>query len=195
MRGPSSPPANRTRTKRSLRALRPTRCSTACHGAACTWCHPTGSRGPDPDPARPKFRPEHSCVVRGAPIRAGMRRAPALTLTLTFVVILAGLTACVPPTDTDAAAKKPAPTTTRPAPTTTAPTTTRPAPTTTAPTTTAPTTTAPPTTTTTRPAPAATRPFSATSPWNTPLGTGTAWRDEPGLRADHWWVNRESYSI
>jgi hypothetical protein len=27
------------------------------------------------------------------------------------------------------------------------------------------------------------------------VGAGVAWRDEPALRADHWWVNHESYSI
>lgn len=47
------------------------------------------------------------------------------------------------------------------------------------------------------PAPSGTAdvPFSAASPWNTPLATGTPWRDEPRLRAEHWWVNYESYSI
>jgi hypothetical protein len=55
------------------------------------------------------------------------------------------------------------------------------------------TTTTPPTTS--APVAPTSRPFSATSPWNTPLAADTTWRDEPALRADHWWVNRESYSI
>jgi hypothetical protein len=38
-------------------------------------------------------------------------------------------------------------------------------------------------------------PFAASSPWNTPIGSTVAWRDEPALRADHWWLNYESYSI
>jgi hypothetical protein len=39
------------------------------------------------------------------------------------------------------------------------------------------------------------RPFSSTSPWNTPIPTDAAWRDEPALRAGHSWVNDEQYSI
>jgi hypothetical protein len=57
------------------------------------------------------------------------------------------------------------------------------------------TTTTTTTTTTVPPATVTGRPFSAASPWNTPLAASTTWRDEPRLRADHWWVNRESYSL
>jgi hypothetical protein len=39
------------------------------------------------------------------------------------------------------------------------------------------------------------RPFAASSPWNTPISAGVAWRDEPALRAGHSWVNVEQYSI
>lgn len=39
------------------------------------------------------------------------------------------------------------------------------------------------------------QPFTATSPWNTTVPANATWRDEPLLRSDHWWVNREQYSM
>jgi hypothetical protein len=84
---------------------------------------------------------------------------------IAFAALVAG---CLPPSsDTNAAKPSASTTTTRPAVTTT----------------------------TVTPAPGADRPFNAASPWNTPLAPGTRWRDDARLRADHWWVNRESYSI
>jgi hypothetical protein len=38
------------------------------------------------------------------------------------------------------------------------------------------------------------RPFSAASPWNTPIPAGAGWRDVPQLRSGHSWINNESYS-
>jgi hypothetical protein len=97
-----------------------------------------------------------------------MRRRVGVLVPATAVALAALLAGCLPPSTDTSATKPPASTTT-----------TRP----------------PVTTTTPALAPAVERPFDAASPWNTPLASGTRWRDDARLRADHWWVNRESYSI
>jgi hypothetical protein len=39
------------------------------------------------------------------------------------------------------------------------------------------------------------KPFTADSPWNTPIPATATWRDEAKLRANPWWINLESFSI